>query len=166
MSESAGKALDILFYLAKAEGEVSLARMSQRDGDEQGHGPPLSGGSGIPGSRGTLPRRLGARTLPLRTRQQGAGARPRGREGAADHRTPGARVRRIRQPSPASPATAPSTWTAPKPTASPPDALGSRRSPAPLLHRRGQGDPLAAARGQDSRHPRIQPSPPRSTRRR
>ena len=32
MSESAGKALDILFYLAKAEGEVSLARMSKETG--------------------------------------------------------------------------------------------------------------------------------------
>lgn len=32
MSESAGKALDILFYLAKVGGEVSLARMSKETG--------------------------------------------------------------------------------------------------------------------------------------
>ncbi len=32
MSESAGKALDILFYLAKSGGEVSLARMSKETG--------------------------------------------------------------------------------------------------------------------------------------
>lgn len=32
MSESAGKALDILFYLAKTEGEVTLARMSKETG--------------------------------------------------------------------------------------------------------------------------------------
>ena len=32
MSESAGKALDILFYLAKVEDEVSLARLSKETG--------------------------------------------------------------------------------------------------------------------------------------
>jgi len=32
MSESAGKALDLLFYLAKAEGDVSLARLSRDTG--------------------------------------------------------------------------------------------------------------------------------------
>ncbi len=32
MSESAGKALDILFYLAKTDGEVSLARLSNETG--------------------------------------------------------------------------------------------------------------------------------------
>jgi DNA-binding IclR family transcriptional regulator len=32
MSESAGKALDILFYLARVEDEVSLARLSKETG--------------------------------------------------------------------------------------------------------------------------------------
>jgi len=32
MSESAGKALDLLFYLARTNGEVTLARLSRETG--------------------------------------------------------------------------------------------------------------------------------------